>query len=221
LQQFHSLEYTQEIGMVFAVKKSAANRGRPSRTRLFGLRRATPIYFTPTELDALEREHAAGMTSTEILALLAARGFKLSEATFRKYVQRGLLPRSRRVGRKGMHRGSCGLYPPEVVRRIDLIKRALSQGVSIDEVQRSVIRFQNEIHALETSLGALMAGLEQELREAPSEVVAPRQREALARRLLEAKREAAALMGRIGVLERELATYLGTAQAPRGVVARR
>ena len=46
------------------------------------------------------------------------KGVRLSEATFRKYVQAGLLPRSKRVGRKGKHRGSQGLYPVEAVRRI-------------------------------------------------------------------------------------------------------
>ena len=34
---------------------------------------------------------------------------KFSEATLRKYVQLGLLPRSVRVGRKGKHQGSQGI----------------------------------------------------------------------------------------------------------------
>jgi hypothetical protein len=52
-------------------------------------------------LVALEEEHADGLTAAQIVEAFTARGVHLSEATFRKWVQLGLLPRSRRVGRKG------------------------------------------------------------------------------------------------------------------------
>ena len=74
-------------------------------------------------LERIEREHAQGITSSDILELFAAHGIKFSEATLRKYVQLGLLPRSVRVGRKGKSRGSQGLYPATVVRRLDAIRR--------------------------------------------------------------------------------------------------
>ena len=54
-----------------------------------------------TTLDRIEREHAPGLTSVEILDLFATSGVHLTEATLRKYVQLGLLPRSVRVGREG------------------------------------------------------------------------------------------------------------------------
>lgn len=73
-------------------------------------------------LRELERTRPDGLTSAEILDLLATSGMSFSEATLRKYVQIGLLPRSVRVGQKGKHLGSRGLYPTEVVRRIALIK---------------------------------------------------------------------------------------------------
>ena len=63
------------------------------------------------EIERVERERAGGITSGEVVRLFEARGAKLSASTFRKYVQLGLLPRSRRVGRKGKHTGSTGLYP--------------------------------------------------------------------------------------------------------------
>ena len=47
----------------------------------------------------------------QIVEAFTDAGVRLSEATFRKWVQLGLLPRSRRVGRKGKHQGSLGLYP--------------------------------------------------------------------------------------------------------------
>src|SRR5262245_57154772 len=83
------------------------------------------------ELDRLRQQRPDGLTAHEIVELFRARGVRMTEATFRKYVQLGLLPRSRRVGRKGRHRGSLGLYPVEAVRRVDLIKRALANRTTI------------------------------------------------------------------------------------------
>src|SRR5688572_14330462 len=74
-------------------------------------------------LSNIEKESAAGLTSAEILDLFARHAIPLSEATLRKYVQLGLLPRSIRVGRKGKHQGSQGVYPVNVVRQILTIKR--------------------------------------------------------------------------------------------------
>ena len=60
-------------------------------------------------LSRIEKQHAGGLTSAEILDVFASHDIPLSEATLRKYVQLGLLPRSVRVGRKGKHQGSQGL----------------------------------------------------------------------------------------------------------------
>ena len=70
------------------------------------------------ELQAVEAQAPEGISSSEVIGLFQARGIKLSEATFRKYVQLGLLPTSKRVGRKGKHRGSRGVYPVSVVRSV-------------------------------------------------------------------------------------------------------
>jgi hypothetical protein len=51
------------------------------------------------------------MSVQQIVATVTGKGDKLTEPTFRKYVQLGLLPRSVRVGRKGKHRGSQGPLP--------------------------------------------------------------------------------------------------------------
>ena len=95
-----------------------------------------------TILARIEKQHAAGVTSAEILDVFATHGVTLSEATLRKYVQLGLLPRSVRVGTKGKHQGSKGLYPVRVVRQhfVQTGRRegdyvALQQGVRAgDEV---------------------------------------------------------------------------------------
>src|SRR5512140_3958174 len=87
------------------------------------------------EIARLEREHALGISSGEVVRLFEARGARLSAATFRKYVQLGLLPRSRRVGRKGKHTGSTGLYPVSVVRRIAVIKRMMAEGYTAEDIR--------------------------------------------------------------------------------------
>ena len=86
--------------------------------------------------ERIEREHAQGITSSDILELFAAHGIKFSEATLRKYVQLGLLPRSVRVGRKGKHQGSQGMYPATVVRQVQRIKEMMAQDYTIEEIQR-------------------------------------------------------------------------------------
>jgi len=52
------------------------------------------------QLRAIETAHADGLTAVQIVDAFTSRGIKFSEASFRKYVQQNLLPRSKRVGRK-------------------------------------------------------------------------------------------------------------------------
>lgn len=85
----------------------------------------------------IEKANPEGLSSKQILELFAQSGERLSEATLRKYVQLGLLPRSRRVGQKGKHRGSRGIYPVEVVRRVDEIRRAMESGETLESLARA------------------------------------------------------------------------------------
>src|ERR1700747_1078061 len=112
------------------------------------------------ELDEIGRANQGGLTASQVVDLFSKRGVKLSEATFRKYVQLGLVPRSRRVGRKGKHSGSMGLYPATVVRRVNAIKRMMAEAYTIEEIQRSFLRFKDEIEAIERGLGTLFTGFE-------------------------------------------------------------
>lgn len=52
--------------------------------------------WSEEELERLERVHAEGMSVQQIVDAFTARGSRLTEATFRKYVQLGLLPRDRK-----------------------------------------------------------------------------------------------------------------------------
>src|SRR5262245_10282609 len=114
------------------------------------------------ELAEVERQWPDGLTSRQIVDLFETRGIRFSEATLRKYVQLGLLPRSVRVGRKGKHRGSCGLYPANVVRRVNLVKGMMADNLTIEEIQRSFARFKQEIEAIEKGLRELLSGFERE-----------------------------------------------------------
>src|SRR5262249_47400137 len=90
-----------------------------------------PGLISERDLRAIEKEHPDGLTSVQVVDFFTRRGIRFSEATFRKYVQQGLLPRSRRVGRKGKHQGSLGLYPASTVRRINVIKRLQAEDHTI------------------------------------------------------------------------------------------
>ncbi len=163
----------------------------------------------PAEIDRVERERAAGITSREVVELFGARGARVSEATFRKYVQAGLLPRSRRVGRKGKHTGSTGLYPVSVVRRIDLIKRMLAEGLTLDDVRGSFVALRMRMDEVESGLSGLVGELERKAR------LHPRRREVeeeLARAVREVKtalRRIERVGGRVAVVP----TGLGTGRA--------
>ena len=117
----------------------------------------------PEELARIERDYAAGLPARVILEIFKPHGVQLSEATFRKYVQAGLLPRSRRVGRKGKHRGSTGLYPVDSVRRINAIKKMMAQGHTLEEIRRSFVFFKNQIDQVERELAEVFQGFESEL----------------------------------------------------------
>lgn len=119
--------------------------------------------LTERDLVQIEKANPDGLTSAQIVSIFQARGARLSEATFRKYVQLGLLPRCRRVGTKGKHRGSHGIYPCATVRRINSIKKLMASSFTIEEIQRSFSNFKRRIEEIETALDDLFKGFEREI----------------------------------------------------------
>jgi DNA-binding transcriptional MerR regulator len=108
----------------------------------------------------IEAEYARGIPSASILDVLASLGVKFSEATLRKWVQLGLLPRSVRVGRKGKHAGSQGMYPATIVRQILQIKEMLADGLTIEQVQTDVLFVRGDLDELQRSLSKVFSTLE-------------------------------------------------------------
>jgi DNA-binding transcriptional MerR regulator len=105
-------------------------------------------------------------------------------------VQAGLLPRSRRVGRKGKHTGSTGLYPVSVVRRIDLIKRMMAEGLTLEDIRESFVSTRSRLDDVEAGLTALVGELERRARGHP-------ERSQVERELSRAQRQLRAALRRI------------------------
>jgi hypothetical protein len=116
-------------------------------------------------LSAIEKQSPQGLTSAEILDVFARHAIPLSEATLRKYVQLGLLPRSVRVGRKGKHQGSQGIYPVNVVRQIVTIKRMMAEDMTIERIAREFLFIRNDMAELERTLSEIFEKLDGVLRE--------------------------------------------------------
>lgn len=158
------------------------------------------IHIDEAALERIERESAVGITSAQILEFFAAHQVQLSEATLRKYVQLGLLPRSVRVGRKGKHQGSQGLYPVTVVRQILTIKKMLADDYTIEQMRGEFFFMRSELQQLEEVLRRVFAKL--------AAVLTERRRDAAAqtaiRQVSEAKSVGKDLLVRLGAIEARL-----------------
>lgn len=159
-------------------------------------------FLDEREVQEIEQAWPNGLTSRQLVDVFETRGIRFSEATLRKYVQLGLLPRSVRIGRKGKHRGSCGIYPSHVVRRVNAVKGMMADNLTIEEIQRSFVRFKDEIDGLEKDLRELLTGFEREAKGPAAH--SPEKRRDLEQEIVEAKRAAGELVRRIASLERHL-----------------
>jgi len=166
------------------------------------------------EIDEIERQSPGGLTSRQIVDVFTARGIRFSEATLRKYVQLGLLPRSVRVGRKGKHRGSCGIYPADVVRRVNQVRAMMAADLTIEDIQKSFVRFKDEIDSVEKGVRELIAGFE---REAKGPSVDPERRAVIEAEIVAAKHAASELVRRITGVEASLSARAGAKVAGTAV----
>ncbi|HTT70602.1 MAG TPA: MerR family transcriptional regulator [Anaeromyxobacteraceae bacterium] len=158
-----------------------------------------PFLLRAADLRRVERERRAGVTSREVVEAFAGRGARLSAATFRKYVQAGLLPRSRRVGHKGKHTGSTGLYPVSVIRRIDLIKRMMAEGLTLEDIRESFVALKHRLEEVQGDWDELVTELVRRAR------THPRRRE-VERELTCAEREMRSALRRIERVGGRIAT---------------
>jgi DNA-binding transcriptional MerR regulator len=170
--------------------RANAPGGAPSRTTV----------LKEEELRAIEGTYAEGITAVQIVDVFTSRGIKFSEASFRKYVQQGLLPRSKRVGRKGKHRGSLGVYPAKTIRRINAVKQLMADGYTIEEIQGQFLLYTDLAEGVAEHLTELWSRLAADVAK-----LEPAQRKGLERDLADARRDGDRLVERLGDLTRRVA----------------
>ena len=176
--------------------------GQGSLAACFGKSPGTLSMIDAETLAQLEKAHAAGLTSAEILDVFARHDVQLSEATLRKYVQLGLLPRSVRVGRKGKHQGSQGIYPVSVVRQVLRIKQMMAESYTIDQIQREFLFIRSEVEQLESMLTRIFKTLDGVLKERKAERVSS----VVQRDVGDARSLSKELMARLEAIETKLTT---------------
>ena len=174
--------------------------------------------FTDDDVRRLERTHPDGVSATAVVELLKQRGIDLAEATFRKYVQLGLLPRSKRVGRKGKHRGSHGLYPVACVGRVAEIRQLMNAGLTLEDIQRSSVALRFEVDALRRTADDILSRLEEESSARGNGKAVPH-----ARRLQSLRVQADALAAELEQVSRDICppTPAGEAQGDTASEARK
>ena len=130
-----------------------------------------PTALTEAQIREIEASYPEGLSSAQLVAAFADNRVRFSEANLRRYVQLGLVPRSRRVGHKGKHLGSHGVYPLRAVRRINAIKKLMAERYTIEEIQAKFLTFKDSIETLDEAIGELV-----ELFESKVEAIAPSDR---------------------------------------------
>ena len=154
-----------------------------------------PVALTEEQLRAIETQYPEGLTAVQLVDAFTRNRVRFSEASFRKYVQQGLLPRSKRVGRKGKHKGSLGVYPAKTVRRINQVKRLMSEGHTIEEIQGQFLLYTDLVEGVEENLTELLARLSRD-----SERLEPAARKDVAKELTDVRKNGDQLVERLNAL---------------------
>jgi len=156
--------------------------------------------LTEEQLRAIETTFPDRLTAVQVVDAFTSHNIKFSEASFRKYVQQGLLPRSRRVGRKGKHKGSLGVYPPKTVRRINTVKRWMADGYTIEEIQGQFLLYTDLVEGVAENISELVTRLVRD-----SERLDANARRDIGKQLTEARKDGDKLVERLEDLTRKVA----------------
>jgi hypothetical protein len=111
-----------------------------------------------------------------------------------------LLPRSRRVGRKGKHRGSLGVYPAKTIRRINTVKSLMADGHTIEEIQGQFLLYTDLAEGVAEHLTELIHRLATDL--AKSDLP---NKKALERELADARKDGDRIVEKLEELTRKVA----------------
>ena len=100
----------------------------------------------------------------EIIDILQKKhGVKLTESSFRKYVQLELLPRSKRIGKKGKHKGSSGIYPASVIERFLLIRKLMNEDLTLEEIKNNTVFYLNKSETIAGEVAGLASHITAEM----------------------------------------------------------
>lgn len=169
------------------------------------------VALSEAQLREIEAQNADGLTSQELVRVFSEHSIRFSEANLRRYVQLGLVPRSRRIGKKGMHQGSRGVYPVRSVRRINLIKKLMAERYTLEEIQSKFLAFQDDIETLTEASEKLVTGFQGRIVQLPA---GPR-RDRLYAELEAVRRASSELLDAVSRLEKLLTPSAGV-RRPRG-----
>jgi len=158
------------------------------------------VALTEEQLRAIESQYPEGLTAVQLVDAFTRNRVRFSEASFRKYVQQGLLPRSKRVGRKGKHKGSLGVYPAKTVRRINQVKSLMAEGHTIEEIQEQFLLYTDLVEGVAENLTELCARIARD-----SEKLDAPTRKELAKDISEARKEGDRLVEKLDALSRRVA----------------
>ncbi|MFV8756555.1 MerR family transcriptional regulator [Nannocystaceae bacterium ST9] len=167
--------------------------------------------LTEAQIREIESANTDGLSSQDLVRVFEDRQVSFSEANLRRYVQLGLVPRSHRIGQKGKHQGSRGMYPVRAVRRINLIKRLMAERYTLEEIQARFLVFKDDIETLDEATAKLLHSFERKLEEQPPGA----HRNRLFDELTAVREAAAALLEAVQRLEKLLIPGGATAR-PRG-----
>jgi len=169
------------------------------------------VALSEAQIREIESANTDGLTSQELVRVFSDHKIRFSEANLRRYVQLGLVPRSRRIGLKGKHQGSHGVYPVRAVRRINLIKKLMAERYTLEDIQAKFLAFTDDIETLDEASEKLVESFETKLAEQPA---GPR-RDRLFEELEAVRRVAAELLETVLRLEKLLMPS-STVRRPRG-----
>jgi hypothetical protein len=117
-------------------------------------------------------------------------------------VQLGLSPRSVRIGKKGKHRGSQGVYPVSVVRQILRIKQMMAESYTIEQIQKEFFFIRSDVEQLEQLLDGIFRKLDAVLRQRRREHSA----QVVTRDVTDARSLSKDLLARLTAIETKLTT---------------
>src|SRR5262249_46549988 len=111
-----------------------------------------------------------------------------------------LLPRSRRIGRKGKHKGSLGVYPAKTIRRINAVKQLMIEGYTIEEIQGQILQYTDLVEGVGEQLTELCERLKTD-----SERLDATARRETQKDIAEARRDGDRLVDKLNQLTRRVA----------------